>query len=185
MTQPAAQALAGGGVGPAEVLQEPPVVHHAEEAMTCAVPAGHAAPFSHLDRPNHPDARCGARPRWVTLLAMSIRATTCESGLYGLFRWDMGPRSGGPRPHHHKTFSEAFCVLDGTVQLGDGNEWVDARAGDFLYVPQSGIHAFRNDNDACASMLILFAPGALRDANSREGSGWSSTRATTSTWSNR
>jgi hypothetical protein len=30
--------------------------------------------------------------------------------------------------------------------------------GDFLYVPQGGIHAFSNESGAAARMLILFAP---------------------------
>jgi hypothetical protein len=31
-------------------------------------------------------------------------------------------------------------------------------------VPEGGIHAFRNESGAPASMLILFAPGAPREA---------------------
>ncbi len=53
--------------------------------------------------------------------------------------------------------------------VGDGaavqrESWTDATAGDFLYVPEGGVHAFRNDSGEPASMLILFAPGAPRDA---------------------
>jgi len=40
---------------------------------------------------------------------------------------------------------------------------VEATAGDFLYVPKGGIHAFSNDADEPASMLILFAPGVARE----------------------
>jgi oxalate decarboxylase/phosphoglucose isomerase-like protein (cupin superfamily) len=40
---------------------------------------------------------------------------------------------------------------------------VDAVAGDFLYVPEGGIHGFRNTSGEPASMLILFAPGAPRE----------------------
>lgn len=31
-------------------------------------------------------------------------------------------------------------------------------------MPEGGIHGFRNDTDAPASMLILFAPGVAREA---------------------
>lgn len=82
---------------------------------------------------------------------------------FGMFRRDMQARSGGPDAHIHRTFSESFYVLRGTVRLYDGTGWVDATAGDFLYVPKGGIHAFRNDSDKPASMLILFAPGAARE----------------------
>jgi uncharacterized RmlC-like cupin family protein len=47
--------------------------------------------------------------------------------------------------------------------LFDGAEWVNARPGDFLYVPAGGIHAFHNVSGEPASMLILFAPGPPRE----------------------
>lgn len=80
----------------------------------------------------------------------------------------MPPRSGGPGAHFHKTFSESFYVMSGTVRLYDGESWVNATNGDFLYVPEGGVHAFRNDGGEPASMLILFAPGAAREAYFRE-----------------
>lgn len=93
---------------------------------------------------------------------------TVTEGRYGLFRLEMQPRSGGPGAHFHRTFSESFYVLAGTVRLYDGAGWVSASAGDFLHVPEGGIHAFRNNGDAPASMLILFAPGAPREDYFRE-----------------
>jgi mannose-6-phosphate isomerase-like protein (cupin superfamily) len=75
----------------------------------------------------------------------------------------MAPNAGGPSPHFHTMFSESFYVLDGTVRLGDGQRWWDATAGDYLHVPEHGVHAFSNASDEPASMLILFAPGARRE----------------------
>ena len=49
------------------------------------------------------------------------------------------------------------------MRLYNGKAWVDATAGDFSYVPEGGIHAFRNESGLAASMLILFAPGAPRE----------------------
>jgi len=84
-------------------------------------------------------------------------------GKFGLYRWDMGPNPGGPGPHFHKTISEAFFVLSGTVRLYNGRAWTEADAGDYLFVPEGGIHAFCNESGVPASMLILFAPGAPRE----------------------
>jgi mannose-6-phosphate isomerase-like protein (cupin superfamily) len=84
-------------------------------------------------------------------------------GRFGLFRWDMPARSGGAGPHFHRTFSESFYVLSGSVRLFTGKDWVEAAGGDYLYVPERGVHGFRNDSDGPASMLILFAPGAPRE----------------------
>ena len=85
-------------------------------------------------------------------------------GDFGLYRWDMGPQPGGPSAHFHKTIAESFFILSGTVRLFSGEHWTDATAGDFLYVPAGGVHAFRNESGAPASLLILFAPGAPREA---------------------
>lgn len=83
-------------------------------------------------------------------------------GHFGLYRWDMPEERGGPGPHFHRSISESFFVLSGTVGLFDGTAWKDAGPGDFLYIPEGGIHGFRNA-DGPASMLILFAPGAPRE----------------------
>jgi quercetin dioxygenase-like cupin family protein len=82
---------------------------------------------------------------------------------YGLFRWNMQPHAGGPKPHFHRTFSEAFYILEGTVRLYDGRQWIDAQPGDFVHVPEGGIHAFDAESDLPAAMLILFAPGLARE----------------------
>jgi mannose-6-phosphate isomerase-like protein (cupin superfamily) len=91
---------------------------------------------------------------------LATGATT--GGAYGLYRWEMAEEPGGPGPHFHRTISEAFYVLEGTVALYDGERWTDAAPGDFHYVPEGGIHAFRNPSGP-AKMLILFAPGAPRE----------------------
>lgn len=84
-------------------------------------------------------------------------------GDYGLFRWDMPAGPGGPDPHLHRGMSEAFFVLTGEITLYDGRVWTPAGPGDFLHVPPGGVHAFRNDSGAPASMLMLFTPGAPRE----------------------
>ncbi len=84
-------------------------------------------------------------------------------GQFGLYRWEMGPGPGGAAPHFHRSFTESFYLLSGTVQLHDGATWIDGNPGDFLYVPQGGVHGFRNESGQPASMLILFTPGAPRE----------------------
>lgn len=84
-------------------------------------------------------------------------------GEFGLYRVDMGPRPTGPAAHFHRTISESFFILSGTVRLFDGEGWIDAMPGDFLYVPVGGLHGFRNESGEPASMLLLFAPGASRE----------------------
>jgi len=41
--------------------------------------------------------------------------------------------------------------------------WLDDTPGDFPYVPEGGVHAFRKESGEPASMLLLFPPGAPRE----------------------
>jgi len=92
---------------------------------------------------------------------LATGATT--GGAFGLYRWEMGPKPTGPGPHFHRGITESFYVLSGTVRLFDGERWLDGSAGDFLHVPEGGIHGFRNESGEPASMLLLFTPGAPRE----------------------
>ena len=94
--------------------------------------------------------------------ASYLATSSSTGGDYGLFRWDMGERAGGPDPHFHRAISEAFFVLSGVVLLYDGRGWIEAGPGDFLHVPPGGVHALRN-LDGRASMLLIFTPGAPRE----------------------
>ncbi len=94
---------------------------------------------------------------------------TCEylatgdqtGGLYGLYRWTFGEAQSGPEPHFHRAITESFYVLEGSVKLYDGSDWVTAKSGDFLHVPEGGIHGFRGGDHA--RMLLMFSPGAPRE----------------------
>lgn len=100
-------------------------------------------------------------PSGGTVHYLATGAST--DGQFGLYRWEMAPEPSGPDPHFHRTISESFFVVSGRVRLFNGERWIDATPGDFLYVPEGGVHAFRNDSGEPASMLILFAPGAPRE----------------------
>jgi mannose-6-phosphate isomerase-like protein (cupin superfamily) len=76
----------------------------------------------------------------------------------------LGPEFGGPSTHFHKTMSESFFILSGMMRLFDGDRWINAISGDYLYVPVGGLHAFRNESGEPTSMLLLFSPGAPREA---------------------
>ena len=45
---------------------------------------------------------------------------SATNGQYGLFEWNMTGTRGGADPHFHKTFSESFYVMEGTVRLFNG-----------------------------------------------------------------
>jgi mannose-6-phosphate isomerase-like protein (cupin superfamily) len=84
-------------------------------------------------------------------------------GLFGLYRWEMSGEPSGPGPHFHRSISESFFVLTGSIRIYDGRRWIDTSPGDFVHVPAGGIHGFRNESGEPASMLLHFAPGAPRE----------------------
>jgi quercetin dioxygenase-like cupin family protein len=101
-------------------------------------------------------------------VARLVAPGLATNGQFGLFEWNMLAGKGSASPHFHKKISESFFVTAGRVRLYDGENWVIASKGDFLYVPEGGVHGFRNDFDEAASMLILFSPGVPREQYFRE-----------------
>jgi mannose-6-phosphate isomerase-like protein (cupin superfamily) len=97
----------------------------------------------------------------TTARYLATGATT--DGQFGLYRWNMAAKPSGTTVHFHRSISESFFVLSGVVRIFNGEQWIDAQAGDFTYVPEGGIHAFRNESGEPASMLLLFVPGAPRE----------------------
>ena len=57
------------------------------------------------------------------------------NGLFGIYLWEMATEPSGPGPHFHRSFTELFYVLSGTIRVYDGREWVDTQRGDFLHIP--------------------------------------------------
>jgi mannose-6-phosphate isomerase-like protein (cupin superfamily) len=85
-----------------------------------------------------------------------------SDGRLGVYRWNFGESESGPDLHFHRSIAELFYVLSGEIRVYDGRAWVRAGPGDFYYVPEGGLHGFKGGG--YASMLLMFAPGAPREA---------------------
>jgi quercetin dioxygenase-like cupin family protein len=100
---------------------------------------------------------------------LATGATT--AGQFGLYRFDLAAVPAPdtlPAGHYHRTITESFFILSGTVALYDGDRWYDSKPGDYFLIPPGGIHGFSNRSGAEASMLVLFTPGAPREAYFQE-----------------
>lgn len=126
---------------------EPRYFGDAGETSAWHRPAGHAPELTY--------------PNGNTVHYLATGEST--GGLFGLYRWEMGPTPSGPGPHFHRSISESFYILSGTVRIYDGTRWIDTEPGDWVHVPAGGIHGFRNESGAPASMLLHFSPGAPRE----------------------
>jgi quercetin dioxygenase-like cupin family protein len=96
-------------------------------------------------------------------VARFVATGSSTRGDFGLYRWEMPASTGGATGHFHRTFSESFYVLEGRPSFFDGEAWTQGEPGFFLYVPQGGIHGFKNEAATRATFLILFSPGIARE----------------------
>jgi len=83
-------------------------------------------------------------------------------GRYAMFEAIVLP-GGGPPPHRHHREDETFYVLEGEITFLVGAEKMVARPGTFVNMPIGNPHAFKNETNQPAKMLISFAPAGLED----------------------
>ena len=167
-----------------------------ERRPGCVVSEG-ALPRGHGRGQREVVGRAVPRPTW-----RSAGARTCTTwprgsppaGSTGSTDGTWGRKPGGPGPHFHRTMSESFFVLAGAVGLYDGERWVNAAPGDFLFVPAGRDPRVRQPRgarlDADPVCPRRPARGLLRGTGGDRGeaagssagrSGPTSTAATTST----
>lgn len=92
-------------------------------------------------------------------LVFKVRAEQSGDALT-LFENEVPPHSGPPL-HVHDQQDEAWWILDGRVRFLLGAEESVVGAGGFVWVPRGVPHAFRNDAESAARMLVLFTPGGM------------------------
>jgi quercetin dioxygenase-like cupin family protein len=68
---------------------------------------------------------------------------------------------GGPPPHVHSREVEAFYVLEGEITFSVAGDRFVAGPGAFANVPIGCLHAFKNETQQPARMLITVAPAGL------------------------
>jgi len=82
------------------------------------------------------------------------------NGKYAL--WEaIVPPGGGPPPHVHSREEEGFYVLEGEITFMVNGERIVAKAGTFANMPVGTPHAFKNESDRTAKMLLSVAPAGL------------------------
>jgi mannose-6-phosphate isomerase-like protein (cupin superfamily) len=89
------------------------------------------------------------------------KALAAETGGLCVIEATVPPGAGAP-PHTHTHEDEAFYVIEGEMVFEIAGRALPLRlaAGGFVLVPSGGQHAFRNESEADARMLVLALPGA-------------------------
>jgi quercetin dioxygenase-like cupin family protein len=84
-----------------------------------------------------------------------------ESGAHDLsmFESRISP-GGGVFPHLHREFEEAFFVLEGELEFLLGDSWEAGPSGSAVHIPRGVVHAFRNQSQAPARLLVVHTPAS-------------------------
>jgi mannose-6-phosphate isomerase-like protein (cupin superfamily) len=77
---------------------------------------------------------------------------------YSISEWWLEAHTKGPGHHSHPE-DDVFYVLEGTMSVLVGDDWVDAPRGSFVLVPGGTTHDFENRSNARAGMLNFSCPG--------------------------
>ncbi|MFO1022284.1 MAG: cupin domain-containing protein [Planctomycetales bacterium] len=70
---------------------------------------------------------------------------------------------GGPPPHIHRREEEGFFILEGEITFQIGEDRIVATAGMFANMPIGTPHAFKNETDRPARMIITVAPAGIEE----------------------
>lgn len=88
---------------------------------------------------------------------------TESAGRYSISEWWLEPRTTGPGAHSHAQ-DDVFYVLEGTMSIMIGDQWMDAPAGSFVLVPAGVPHDFENRGNVRSGVLNISAPGGFEPA---------------------
>ena len=90
-----------------------------------------------------------------------IRGSEQTDGAYALIDM-LIPLKGGPLPHSHVTFQEAFYIIDGEITIITKEKTHTAKKGSYVNIPFNGpIHKFTNKTDNSAHILCLITPAGM------------------------
>jgi quercetin dioxygenase-like cupin family protein len=73
------------------------------------------------------------------------------------------PPGGLVPPHIHAQEEESYYMLDGSMVMQLGSEFLTIQPNDFVHIPPGTIHSYRNDSDRPIHFLAWTVGGAIDD----------------------
>ena len=93
------------------------------------------------------------RPYPMGRISAVFKADEAETAHgYSISEWWLEPNCTGPGAHSHDE-DDVFYVIEGTMSVRVGDEWVDAERGAFVLIPGGTTHDFQNRSDRRAGVL--------------------------------
>jgi quercetin dioxygenase-like cupin family protein len=95
---------------------------------------------------------------------VTLKAVGAETaGRLAAYEFGVPPTTAGPPLHLHRTWDEAFYVLEGEMTFLIAGEEHRAPAGSFIFIPRGVLHTFWNASDALTRQLTVFTPAGIED----------------------
>jgi len=92
---------------------------------------------------------------------LKIRVSSAHTmGAYSMIEIVADPGNDVPL-HIHSKEDEHFIVVEGTLDIANGNRRWDALAGTSVTVRRGVPHAWSNPSDTPLRMLVVFSPGQI------------------------
>lgn len=73
----------------------------------------------------------------------------------------VGLSGSGPPPHIHHSVDEVYYLLEGELEVLDGERTFTAKAGSVFHIPKGTLHAWRNATTEPARTLLLIVPAGF------------------------
>jgi quercetin dioxygenase-like cupin family protein len=99
----------------------------------------------------------GGRSR-VFASELEVKAGRHDGLSFGMFRSTFPPGGGMPFLHLHRTYEEAFYLIQGEVEFHLGDEEVRAVPGSAVLIPPGAPHCFRNVGEGEADWIVITTP---------------------------
>jgi quercetin dioxygenase-like cupin family protein len=94
---------------------------------------------------------------------ITIKATGKDTGgAYAMIEMLIPPQ-GGPPPHLHSREVESFYILKGSLSFWLSDRKLTGSEGSLVIAPPGHTHAFKNEGDEPARVLLLITPSGLEE----------------------
>jgi quercetin dioxygenase-like cupin family protein len=94
-------------------------------------------------------------------LTFSVPAFGLVTGGNGALVEVVGLPGSGPPPHIHRRVDEVYCLLEGELEVLDGDRTFKAKAGSVFRIPKGTLHAWRNKSGEPAKTLLFICPAGF------------------------
>ena len=84
-----------------------------------------------------------------------------SAGTMSAYEFAIPPATAGPPLHLHRTWDEAFYVLEGEMTFLIDGHTSAAPAGSVVFIPRGIPHTFWNESAAPARQLTVFTPAGI------------------------